>query len=163
MEVVMSIPPRLSHYLEQRGTHYEVCAHDHSHSSAETARSAHLRPQQLAKSVVLEDETGCVLAVLPADRSVKLGQLSRMLGRRNLRLSDEQRVSMVFDDCVPGAVPPVGMAWGIETIVDDELETSEVVYLEGGDHESLLRMTGDQFHDLMSVARHGHFCNGRIH
>ena len=163
MEVVMSIPSRLSRYLDQRGTRYEVCSHGHSHSSAETARAAHLPADQLAKSVVLEDESGCLLAVLPADRTVMLGQLSRMLGRDKLRLSDESRVAMMFDDCEPGAVPPVGMAWGIETIVDDELDTRAVVYLEGGDHESLLRMSGEQFHDLMSVARHGHFCKSPLH
>ena len=49
------------------------------------------------------------------------------------------------------------MAWGIETIVDDELEDNDVVYLESGDHQCLLRMPHDQFHALMSEARHGQF------
>jgi Ala-tRNA(Pro) deacylase len=120
-------------------------------------------PRQLAKSVVVEDDAGCLLAVVPADRTVMLGQLARMLGRKDLRLSDEARVAAMFEGCDPGAVPPVGMAWGIETVVDDDLDEADVVYLEAGDHESLLRMSGEQFHDLMSVARHGHFCKERWH
>jgi Ala-tRNA(Pro) deacylase len=55
------------------------------------------------------------------------------------------------------------MAWGIETIVDDELEANEVVYMESGDHERLLRVSHDQFHALMLTARHGHFCGDPTH
>ena len=154
----MSIPTRLSSYLEQLGTRYDVCAHDWSRSSAETARAAHVPPSQLAKPVLVEDDDGCVMAVIPADKAVTLRELSRALGRDGLRLSDENRISELFQDCDRGAMPPVGMAWGIETIVDDELEANDVIYLEAGDHQRLLRMTRDQFRDLMRGARHGHFC-----
>lgn len=159
----MSIPSRLTHYLDQHGARYEVCAHEHSHSSAETARSAHVQPGQLAKPVILEDDSGCVMAVVPSDKTVMLGEVARMLGRRELRLSDERRISDLFADCERGAVPPVGMAWGMETLVDEELEAADTIYLEGGDHECLLRMSHDQFHELMSKARHGHFSRAAMH
>jgi Ala-tRNA(Pro) deacylase len=159
----MSIPARLTTYLEQRGVHFEIRMHEHSRSSAETARTAQVRPDQLAKSVLLEDEAGCVMAVVPADKTVKVGQLSHLLGRRELHLSDENRIAKLFDDCDRGAVPPVGMAWGVETIVDEELEAAEVVYLEGGDHEHLLMLSGSQFHELMGAALHGRFCKAPTH
>ena len=159
----MSIPSRLSSYLDQRGARYEIHAHEPSRTSAETARTAHVLPHQLAKSVIVEDDTSCVMAVVPADKVVMLGHLSQLLGRKELRLSDENRIAMLFQDCERGAVPPVGMAWSIETIVDDELEANDVVYMEGGDHECLLRMSHEQFHGLMSVARHGNFCRRPLH
>lgn len=159
----MSIPSRLALYLDQRGTRYEVCTHELSRTSAETARSARVPPHLLAKSVILEDDTGCLMAVLPADQSVMLGELSRMLGRHDLRLADETRIAELFGDCDRGAVPAVGMAWGLETIVENELEGNDVVYMEGGDHERLLRMSRDQFHTLMSGERHGHFCKPLTH
>ncbi|MGH6637948.1 MAG: aminoacyl-tRNA deacylase [Polaromonas sp.] len=159
----MSISSQLSSYLDQRGARYEICAHEHSRTSAESARSAHVPPNQLAKSVILEDDKGCVMAVIPADKTVMVGELSRLLGRQQLRLADESRIATLFEDCDLGAVPPVGMAWGIETIVDDELEASDVVYLEGGDHERLLRMSHDQFHELMRSQPHGNFCKAPVH
>lgn len=159
----MSIPSRLSSYLDQRGTRYEIHAHEPSRSSAETARAAQVLPHQLAKSVIFEDAAGCVMAVLPADKAVMLGPLSQLLGRQELRLANENRIALLFKDCDRGAVPPVGMAWGIETIVDDELETNDVIYMEGGDHERLLRMSREQFHALMSTAQHGHFCEKPLH
>lgn len=159
----MTIPTRLSSYLDQRGVRYEIRMHDHSRSSAETARTAHVPPSQLAKSVIVEDDNGRVMAVVPANRNILLGQLSRLLDRRHLRLADESCIASMFADCERGAVPAVGMAWEIETVVDDELEACEVVYVEAGDHEHLLQLSNGQFHELMSAARHGHFCGERTH
>jgi len=159
----MSIPSRLTTYLEQSGAQYEVREHPYSSSSAETARTASIPANQLAKSVILEDDAGCVMAVVPGDKIVILGELGRLLGRRSLRLCDETRIATLFQDCDLGAVPPVGMAWGIETIVDDALEACDVVYAEAGDHQHLLRMSHQQFHALMGTTRHGHFCDFARH
>lgn len=153
----MSIPSHLTSYLDQRGARYEISMHGHSHSSLETARCANVSPGQLAKSVILEDETGCVMAVIPADKIIMLGEFSRFVGRHRLKLAGEARIAALFDDCDPGAIPPVGMAWGLPTIVDDELETNDVVFMEGGDHERLLRMSHEQFHALMRAQPHGSF------
>jgi Ala-tRNA(Pro) deacylase len=163
LEAVMTIPSRLSSYLEQRGVHYEVCAHQRSRTSAQTARTANVAPHELAKSVIVEDDAGCVMAVLPADRKIVLGELSRLLGRKQLRLANEGRIAELFSDCDRGAVPALGMAWGVETVVDDELESSPRVYIEGGDHERLLRLSHEQFHALMLTARHGQFCAEATH
>ena len=116
------IPSRLAQYFDEHGLKYEVTEHRLSRCSAQTARVAHVPPQLVAKSVVLEDEAGFVMAVIPADRYVMIGRLASLLGRRALRLSDEDRIAATFGDCARGAVPPVGMAWGIETVVDDDLD-----------------------------------------
>lgn len=159
----MSIPSRLSHYFEQHHVNYEVCEHRWSRTSAQTARLAHVQPHAVAKSVILEDDGGFVMAVIPADKYVMLGRLGHLLGRPELHLSDEKRIAALFADCDRGAVPPVGMAWGIDTVVDDELQQLDPVYLEGGDHQRLLRMSREQFCALMSTARSGHFCRSPLH
>jgi len=158
----MSIPTRLTRYLDQRGARYEVLVHPHSRSSVETARTAHVPTHQLAKSVLLEDDAGCVVVVVPGNRTVMVGEIARMLGRKELHLADENRIAALLTDCDRGALPALGMAWGIETVVDDELEASDVVYVEAGDHEHLLRLSHEQFHQLMSPARHGHFCKAPV-
>lgn len=153
----MSISVTLSNYLKESDARYELCPHPHSRTSAETARLAHVPERLLAKSVMLEDDDGCVLAVIPADSRVRVSALARMLGRGRLRLSDESTVQQTFKDCDPGAVPAFGMAFGIDTAVDEELVRNAEVYVECGDHEQLLHMSRGQFSELMSRARHGHF------
>ena len=159
----MSMPSRLSNYLQRCGTCYDLCSHPHSRSSAETARAAHVTPHQLAKSVILEDDRGCVMAVIPADRQLMVREVGHLLARPDLHLSEESRIAEMFSDCERGAVPPFGMAWGMETVVDEEIEDNSEVYVEGGDHEELLRMSGEQFRSLMQTAHHGHFCRAKVY
>lgn len=159
----MSMPSRLSNYLQRCGIRYDVMSHSHSHSSAETARTAHVPPHQLAKSVVLEDDDGCVMAVVPADARVNVGTLARMLGRSELHLSDEQRLCELFPECDLGAIPAVGMAWGMDTVVDESLEDNAELYFEAGDHDMLIKMSNQQFRDLMREAKRARFCKATAH
>ena len=159
----MSMPARLSNYLQRRGIQYDVMSHPHSHSSAETARMAHVQPHQLAKSVVLEDDDGCVMAVVPADARVNIGAIARLLGRGELHLSDEERLCELFPDCDRGAVPAVGMAWGMDTVVDESLDDNKEVYFEAGDHDMVIRMSRQQFDELMRENRRADFCRSTAH
>jgi Ala-tRNA(Pro) deacylase len=159
----MFIPERLSAYLQAHLDGYDICHHRRTRGSADTARAAHVPPHLLAKAVVLEDEAGCLMAVVAGDRYVRLGRLSQLLDRRHLRLADEARIAELFPDCERGAVPAVGMAWGLQTVVDEELGTLDVVYLECGDHERLLRLNRAQFDALMHGARRARFSDLRIH
>ena len=159
----MPISTRLVSYLNERLERYEVCEHAHTDTSAQTARCAHVPPRHLAKSVILEDENGCVMAVVPADQRVHIGELARLLGRHDLHLSDEARVKTLFRDCAPGAVPALGMAWGMETIVDQTLATAPEVYIEAGDHEQLIKLTREDFKALTREARHAQFSQALQH
>lgn len=159
----MSMPARLSNYLQRSGTQYDVMSHLHSHSSLETARAARVPPHKLAKSVVLEDDEGCVMAVIPADARVDVGAIARMLGRKELHLSDERRLCELFPDCDRGAVPAIGMAWGMDTIVDDSLDDNDELFIEAGDHDMLIKMSQQQFRQLTRDVRHARICKATAH
>jgi Ala-tRNA(Pro) deacylase len=153
----MAIPQTVESYLTQRGIPYEVVSHAHSHNSAETAELAHVPGDRLAKSVILEDDDGFVMAVLPSTCHIRLGRLSRELNRRGLRLATEKSLPDLFEDCELGAIPPVGLAYGMSTIVDDGIADQPEVFFEAGDHEKLIRMKREDFRTLMDRAGRARF------
>ena len=146
----MAIAKRLSWYLNNHDVAYEVIPHPRTESSQETARAAHVDEDHLAKCVLLEDERGYLLAVLPTSRRVALDDLREHFGRR-LELATEPELADIFDDCELGAVPPVGRAYGIPTVVDESLLHLEDVYFEAGEHEDLVHMKGTEFARLMAT------------
>jgi Ala-tRNA(Pro) deacylase len=152
----MTIAGRLHSYLTDNHIQYELCPHPYSHSSAETARLAHVPMDRLAKSVVLEDEEGYVIAVVPANCRVHLGAIRRLL-HRDLHLASEADLTRLFDDCTPGAVPPVGRAYGLPTIMEESLTEWPEVYFEAGDHAALVHLSPDQFLSVMQGAVRTHF------
>lgn len=152
----MAIAKTVERYLREHGTAYAVVPHAPSMSSKETAAAAHVRPEQIAKAVVLADDRGFLMAVLPGDRHVQLHRLSDRL-RRRFALVNEQRIAPIFKDCDLGAIPPLGPAYGMQTIVDDSLVGRKLVFFVAGDHDELIQVDGDAFVHLLSSAQHGQF------
>jgi Ala-tRNA(Pro) deacylase len=148
----MSIAYRVQDYIAEHEVAWEPLRHRPSGSSREAARTAHVRPDRLAKAVLLEDRDGYVLAVIGADHRLDVSELSAAL-QRELWLASERELSMLFPDCEPGAVPPVGLAYGIPTVWDASLAEKPDVYFEGGDHRTLVRVSGPDFCELMRPAR----------
>jgi Ala-tRNA(Pro) deacylase len=149
----MPIAQTVLNCLHQHGIRYAVVGHPHSETSKTTAESAHIAPSAVAKAVVLADRDGYVMVVLPGSRHVDVAVLSQRL-RRQLHLAQEARIVPVFKDCALGAIPPIGPAYGMETVVDDALVGLPHVYFEAGDHEELIRVSGEDFLRLLGEARH---------
>jgi Ala-tRNA(Pro) deacylase len=153
----MAIAKTVQWYLESNGVSYETLQHPYSRTSEETADVAFIWEDQLAKTVLLEDELGYMLAIVPASYRVDLKKLERQLDRK-LELASETELADVFPDCEMGALPPLGQAYGIPTIYDDRLRRLSCVYFEGGDHRDLVYIGGREFIDLLSGSPHGDLC-----
>jgi len=151
----MGIAVSLQEYLDDHHIHYEVMIHERTGSSLQTALTTHVAGDSLAKGVVLTREGGCVLAVVPASSKVRLDAIEEML-HCPVGLASEDEASSLFPDCEAGAVPPIGAAYGLDTIIDDSLDHQRDLYIEGGDHRSLIHMPGVEFQNLMKDVPHGH-------
>lgn len=152
----MGMSTTLKRYLEAHGVRYQLVPHRRTASAIATAHAANVPAGCLAKSVVLEDESGYLLVVVPANHRLELSRLHRLLDRR-LGLATERQTGSLFRDCEPGAIPPFGEPFGIEEVVDDSLRESPEVYFESGDHRSLIRVSNREFRSLLQGCRHGHF------
>jgi len=82
--------------------------------------------------------------------------LSRQLDRK-LRLASESDLPSLFGDCELGAIPAVGPAYGMLTVMDDRLREQPEIYFEAGDHEELIHMKQEEFTVLMHDAAHAGF------
>src|SRR5258705_11222090 len=102
--------------MRRRGVGSAGVAPPASHKISKTAELAHVPGDRLAKSVILEDDDGFVMAVLPSTCHIRLGRLSRELNRR-LRLAMENELPKLFGDCELGAIPPVGPAYRGSTVM----------------------------------------------
>src|SRR5260370_37444706 len=67
---------------------------------------------------------------------VGVGAVDRQL-QRPLGLATDRELVELFRDCEPGALPPVGLAYGIDTILDQSLVDVPDVYFEAGGQQAL--------------------------
>ncbi len=149
----MTIAATLEKYLDEKSVDYEVLTHRHTEDSLRTAEAAHLTGDKLAKAVVLRDEDGYMVAVIPATFKLKMALVREFTGRARLAMAEEDALAHLFEDCEFGAVPAVAAAYGLEAVWDETLAYAETVYFEGGDHASLVRVGGVDFQRLMGEDR----------
>ena len=152
----MAIAETVKNYLAEKSVDYNLVNHLHSGSSHETAEAAHVSEDHIAKGVMVKDDAGYGMIVVPASNYVEMKYVRKELDRE-LELVEESEFAKLFPDCEAGAVPPLGPAYGIVTFLDEALTSLANVYLESGDHENLVHVSGEDFKALLSGARHGHY------
>jgi Ala-tRNA(Pro) deacylase len=152
----MPIAQTLKKYLTKKRVKYDVIAHELTKSSMRTAEACHIPGDRLAKAVLLRDEMGYAIAVLPASRHIRLSDLKRQFGD-DVRLASEPEIAELFQDCARGAIPALGECYGLDTVIDASIEDQPEIYIEGGDHATLVHMSREQFAGLTSTAQHGRF------
>ena len=153
----MDMSPTLQEFLAARHATYEVLSHPHTSSSTDSAQAAHVSGRTLAKAVVVKDGSGYVLAVLPANEHVSMQVLSRKLRAEALRLASEPEIGALFRDCERGAIPPVGEAYGMRSVIEEELDGCQDLFLEAGDHRHLVHVTQPEFARLTAGVPRAHF------
>ncbi|NOZ54774.1 MAG: YbaK/EbsC family protein [Gammaproteobacteria bacterium] len=152
----MSIAESVVSCLTDHNIDFELVRHPKTYTSRDAAREAHVPEDHIAKAVIVENMSGYAMVVIPGDGWLKLRALRDEVDR-NFILADESEVKKLFADCQPGAIPPLGPVYGLETFLDEQLTSLANVYFEAGDHENLVHISGEAFHSLLKGVRHGHF------
>ncbi len=154
----MAIAISVQQYLSDNGVKYDSIEHRRTSCSSESARASFIKGDNLAKGVVLRNQKGYLLAVLPSSQVTDLNKVGDLI-HQPVALALEEEINALFPDCEDGAIPPIGAAYGMQTIVDERLDGIDDVYFEAGDHRTLVHLTGAQFIKLMRKSPHGSICS----
>jgi Ala-tRNA(Pro) deacylase len=146
----------LHEYLEDQARPYELLHHSPTSTGLATAAAAHVSGNQVAKCVVVQDDTNYMLAVIPASHRLRLAALRERLGHF-VCLATEADIEWLFWDCQTGAIPALGQAYGVEVLVDEQLLEEDDIYFAAGDRAELVHLSGRDFRALMADAEQGDF------
>jgi len=151
----MTISITLKQYLEDHNVPYDTLEHNFSANSTEAAERAHVSGKRVAKAVIIKCGSAFKMVLLPATRHVSFELLQSIA--RGAELATEGELMTLFKDCDVGAIPALGMAYGLAVIVDDSLVDDGDVFFEGGDHKTLVRMNAEAFETMVHGTPHGKF------
>jgi Ala-tRNA(Pro) deacylase len=127
---------RTTRHLDEVGIAHEVVEHEQVFSAASEAAAAGMRPDNAAKSVLLHDEGGYRLVLIPASDRLDLRKVSELLetSKAKVRLATEDEMGAEFPDFELGAIPPLGEMLPVPEIVDRRVLDHDRVLCNGGDH-----------------------------
>jgi len=147
----MAIAKTIKQYLDGKHIVYSVLEVSRFESPLEAAILAKIPPRSLYYPVVMRDAFGLMMAVIPASHKLDFEGLSELLNRK-VSPAYQTQLSSVFADCQPGHIPPVGIAYGLRTVIDAALTTPDEVYIVAGDHSRLIKMSRKYFMMLQTNA-----------
>lgn len=140
---------RVREYLLTHGVAYDLHAHEHAVSAQELAEVEHVPGHQVAKPVIVLADDRLVMAVLPGHLQLDLDKAQRALGADHVRLATESEFAAAFGDSEPGAEPPLGVIYGMATVIDLRL-SGDTITFRGGNHNESITMRFDDYERIVS-------------
>jgi Ala-tRNA(Pro) deacylase len=131
----------VTRFLEEAGIDFDVLEHARTERAAEEAVALGLRPEEVAKTLVLVVSSGYVRAVVAASERIDLGKVAATLGvsGKKVQLASEDSLARDYADFELGAVPPFGGRED-QVLVDKRLAGRDSVIVEAGSHERSVRL-----------------------
>lgn len=135
-------------HLEERGIRYGSMGHERTYTSIDEARALGFEADEVAKTILVDLESGHAALVVPASRRLDMHLVKEAVGDRHVRLATEDEIERDFAGFELGSLPPIPSLLGIPVYVDPELLDHETVVFAGGNQtESVQVLTQDLFRD----------------
>jgi Ala-tRNA(Pro) deacylase len=131
----------LPSFLDEHGVNYRLSNHPETYTSQDLAQCEHVSGRSVIKPVLVRADGQFMLCALPATHKIDLGELREQLRAREVHLADESQLQMCFPDCELGAEPPIGIIWGLPTLMDESLTSDSMVTFQAGTHNQAVTMT----------------------
>ena len=135
-----AVRSRLLTRLQEAGVPFTQREHAAVRTSEEAAAVRGAPLHSGAKALVLKGGDGFLLAVLPADRALDSRALRAVVGSRRTRFASRDEL-LELTGLTPGAVPPFGSLFGLETVCDPGLADNEQINFNAGSHSHSVQMS----------------------
>ena len=138
---------RLTELLKRQGVSFELLHHAPVFTSEEAAAVRGTTLASGAKALVCKGDDQFLLIVLPADRKLASKLARKELGIKSLRFASREEVEQLTG-LTPGAIPPFGSLFGLQTWCDRHLTDQPRINFNAGDHSVSISMS---FGDFVAV------------
>lgn len=151
----MALAARLERFLARKGIPYtDVPIPQATSFNAAVMESGQPRAD-VVQATLLIDIKGAVMVVHQFDSALDLEAIHQFTGRRLQTLTARQSMRL-FSDCDPGFIPPIGGAYDLPVLLDDDVAQAERAVMASGSDDSLLEMEGRDLRLALAGARQGH-------
>ncbi len=144
-------------YLRAQHMRFAHTTHSPAFTAEEVAMAEHMPADRMSKTVLLRNNDGFVMAVVPADTFVDLEKLRMAMGVPDLYLAQESDLAQLFPNSEVGAMPPIGPLFHIPVYLDRKVANREFIAFNAGTHRDVIHMrTADYWQLVRPVV--GDFC-----
>jgi len=154
----MNLPDTVRTYLDQQQIPYRLIPYPSREPIGQASERLDIPPRRIARTVLLKDPTGPIMAILPHSHILDFSMLCQ-LRERDLEPLHGIETSRFFQSrgCQGNSYPPLPAAFDIPALVDTSLSGDGDIYFEGGSGDCFVKVRGEDFGKLFPGAHWGRF------
>lgn len=150
----MAISKKITNYLDQNKYKYEIIEHRKTFTAWDTAQTERVKPQEVAKTLVMKADPDYLLVLIPANRNLDKGKLLKVInaGRKKNKEKAYKKIDFAKEvwmkKSLPGkvgATPPFRGLLDLGIFADSLLLKSKKIYLGSGEYTSAIRINTSQY------------------
>lgn len=150
----MAIPKKISNYLDLKKYKYQIIGHKTTFTAWDTAQTEKVKPQQVAKALVMKADNDYLLAMVPSNRNLDKQKLLKAINAR--RKKNKEKLFKKIDFAkelwmkknLPGkvgATPPFQEILKLDVYADGLLLKNKKIYVGSGEYTESLLINTSQY------------------
>ena len=150
----MTISKKVTGYLDKNKYKYELIDHKTTYTAWDTAQTEKVKPQEVAKALVMKVDNDYVLALISSNRNLDKQKLLKTInagqkktGERNYKKIDFAKEAWMKKS-LPGkvgATPPFRELLKLDLFADSLLLKGKKIYLGSGEYTNSIRINTSQY------------------
>ncbi len=157
----MAIPKKILNYLEKNKYKFEIIEHKTTYTAWDTSQTEKIKPQEVAKALVMKIDSDYVLALLSGNRNLDKQKLLKIINAQ--RKKNKEKIYKKIDFAkeawmkknLPGkvgAVPPFRFL-KLEIYADNLLLKNKKIYLGSGDYTMAIKVNVNQYAKIENIVK----------
>jgi prolyl-tRNA editing enzyme YbaK/EbsC (Cys-tRNA(Pro) deacylase) len=148
------IPAKIKNYLDKNKYKYEIIEHRTTFTAWDTAQTEKVKPQEVAKTLVLSADKDYLIALVPANRNLDKNKLLKLVnverkksGQKNYKKINFAKEAWMKKN-IPGkvgATPPFREILKTNIYIDRLLTRPKKIYVGSGEYDASIRVAMSQY------------------
>ena len=150
----MAISKKITKYLDDNKYKYEVIEHRTTYTAWDTSQTEKIKPQEVAKSLVMKADNDYLIAIISANRNLDKQKLLKIIN--SLKKKNKEKAYKKIDFAKEvwmkknligkvGAVPAFVGLLKLPIYVDSLILKNKKIYIGSGEYESSFRILISQY------------------
>lgn len=150
----MAISKKVLEYLDKNKYKYEIIEHRTTYTAWDTSQTEKVKPQEVAKALVLMADRDPILAILPSNRNLDKNKILKIINTSRKKNKEKNYKKIGFAKEVwmkknvigkVGATPPFSSLLKFGIYIDSLLSKNKKIYIGSGEYDASVRVNISQY------------------
>jgi len=142
------IPKKVSNLLDKNKIKYKELKHKKVYTGRDKANTLKIKKSLVMKTVVLKADRQYLIVTVPCEKIIDIQKAKKILSSKEKKIkkvgfAKEKWIKENLKGIKTGSIPPFGLLWKIDTMIDRSVLRAKKAVFNSGNHYFSIEMDGN--------------------